>query len=75
MVFEALREMIVEIQGCDEGEVTMRAELRDDLGLSDGQIREVMEAMSSELGFRYDESELEELCTVAELVKYIAGLL
>lgn len=75
MVFELLREMLTETLGCDEEEITLTAELRCDLGASDGQIREVADAMSTELGFRYEESDLEDLTTVAQLVRYIAGLL
>ena len=75
MVFEALREMIVELLGCDESEVTLSAELRDDLGLSDGQIDEVLEALSSDLGFRAEDIELEETETVRQLVRAISGLL
>lgn len=75
MVFEMLREMIVEILGCDEASVTLSAELRDDLGLSDSQIAEVLEAMASELGFRPEDIDLEEVYTAKELVRNISVLL
>lgn len=75
MVFEALREMLVEILGCDESEITLSADLRDDLGLSDGQMDEIVEALSSELGFRREDLELEEVYSVRELVKAISVLL
>lgn len=75
MVFEMLRDMIVESLGCDEEEVTPKSELREDLGLSDTELEEVMDAMSGELGFRYDTDKLEGILTVAQLVRYIAGLI
>lgn len=75
MVFELLRDMIVETLGCEEGDVTPKSELREDLGLSDTQLEEVMEAMSGELGFRYESHRLEDILTVAQLVRYIAGLI
>lgn len=75
MVFEMLREMLAESLGCDDSEITLSSELRDDLGLSDGQLNEVMEAMASELGFRYDSGRIEDADTVRELVGYISQLL
>lgn len=75
MVFETLRDLLAEALGCDEGEITPRAELHDDLGLSDAELQEVMDAMGAELGFRYDDSELAECRTVAQLVRYVSGLI
>lgn len=75
MVFEMLREMLAECLGCEDSEITLSSELRDDLGLSDGQLGEVMEAMSSELGFRYEQGDMEDVYTVRELVLLISGLL
>ena len=75
MVFEMLRDMLVESLGCDEDEITPRSELRDDLGLSDAALEEVMEALSAELGFRYRTRDLEDISTVAQLVRYIASLI
>ena len=74
MVFEMLRDMLVESLGCDEEEVTLRSELRDDLGLSDTELENVMDAMSGELGFRYDTDDLAGLQTVSQLVRYISSL-
>ena len=74
MVFEMLRDMLVESLGCDEEEVTLRSELRDDLGLSDTELENVMDAMSGELGFRYDTDDLAGLHTVSQLVRYISSL-
>ena len=75
MVFEMLRDMLVESLGCDEDEITPQSELRDDLGLSDAALEEVMEALSAELGFRYRIRDLEDISTVAQLVRYIASLI
>lgn len=75
MVFELLRDMIVESVGCDEEEVTPRCDLREDLGLSDTELEEIVDAMSGELGFRYDPEKLETLHTAAQLVRYISTLI
>lgn len=75
MVFEMLRDMIGESLGCDAEEITPRSELREDLGLSDTELEEIMDAMSGELGFRYDAEELEGILTVAQLVRYISNLI
>lgn len=74
MVFEMLRDMFIESLGCDEEDITLRSELREDLGLSDTELEEVMDAMSGELGFRYDPEQLEGITTVAQLVRFVSGL-
>lgn len=75
MVFEMLRDMLVESLGCDEEEITSRSELREDLGLSDTELEEVVDAMSGELGFRYDAEALADVTTVAQLVRFISNLI
>ncbi len=75
MVFEMLRDMLVESLGCAEEEISPRSELREDLGLSDTELEEVVDAMSGELGFRYDADDLSKVFTVAQLVRYIANLI
>lgn len=74
MVFELLRNMMAESLGCDESEITGGSELRYELGLSDAELEQIMDAMSGELGFRYRASDLEDVNTVADLVRYIADL-
>ena len=75
MVFEMLQEMLSEELGCDGSEITLRAELRDDLGLSDAELENVVDALSGELGFRYDSESLESVTTVSELVRLISSLI
>ena len=75
MVFELLRDMLMEALGCDESEITLRSELREDLDLSDAELQSVMDAMAGELGFRYDEDKLESLQTVSQMVRYISTLI
>lgn len=74
MVFEMLRSMMAQALGCDEEEITLRSDLREDLGLTDSELEEVMEAMAGELGFRFSGADLEDLNTPADLVRYIADL-
>lgn len=74
MVFEMLRDYLSESLGCDAEEITLRSELREDLGLSDSGLEEVMDAMSGELGFRFDTDDLPGIITVAQLVRYISNL-
>ena len=75
MVFELLRDLVCEALGCDESEVTLRSDLCDDLGLSEGELAEILEAMASELGFRTADVDLEENMTAAQLVRCISGLI
>ena len=74
MVFEMLRDMIGESLGLEPEEITLKSDLREDLGLSDTELEEVMDTMSGELGFRFDPEELESVHTVAQLVRFISGL-
>lgn len=74
MVFEMIRDMLAEALGCDEEEITLRSELRDDLGLSDAELENVMDALSGELGFRYSSEDLEHVATVAQLVRLVGSL-
>lgn len=74
MVFEMLRNYLAESLGCDEEEITLRSELREDLGLSDTELEEVVDAMSGELGFHYDTDDLSGVSTVAQLVRFISNL-
>ena len=74
MVFEMLRDMIGESLGLEQEEITLKSDLREDLGLSDTELEEIMDAMSGELGFRFDPEKLESVRTVAQLVRFISGL-
>ncbi len=74
MVFEMLRDILAESLGCDEEEITLRSELRDDLGLSDAELENVMDALSGELGFRYNSDDLERVATVGQLVRLVSSL-
>ena len=74
MVFELLQQMLSDELGCDEEEITLRSDLRCDLGLSDAELENVTDALSGELGFRYDSDDLESVQTVADLVRLIASL-
>lgn len=75
MVFELLRDMIVEATGCDESEITPATELREDLNLTEGELTEILEALAHELGFRFDEIGLDEVTTARDLVRRISALL
>lgn len=74
MVFEMLKDFLAESLGCDAEEISLRSELREDLGLSDTALEEVLDAMSGELGFRYDADDLSGIATVGQLVRYISNL-
>ena len=74
MVFEILQEMLSEELGCDAEEITLRSDLRDDLGLSDAELQNVVDALSGELGFRYDSESLERIHTVSELIRMVSAL-
>lgn len=73
MIMEALRGILADSLGCDESEITPGADLRCDLGLSDSDLADVLDALAGELGFVYEESDLDTLTTVSSLVRYASA--
>ena len=73
MIMETLKGILSDSLGCDEGEITPDADLRCDLGLNEGELLDVLDALAGELGFAYEEGDLEDITTVASLVRYAAA--
>ena len=71
MVFELLRGLLADSLGCDEADITMNADLFDDLGLSQSDLTDVMEALGEELGFSATVGDWNELSTVGDLVAHV----
>ena len=69
--FDKVKDIIVENLGCGEAEVTMEANLVDDLGADSLSVVEMSMAMEDEFGITIGDDELPTIKTVGDLVKYI----
>jgi acyl carrier protein len=71
MVFDKIKEILVDQLGVDEGEVTMEASFIDDLAADSLDIVELIMTMEEEFGIEIDEEDVESLTTVGAAVEYI----
>lgn len=71
MIFEKVREIIVDELGVDESEVTMEKALINDLGVDSLEIFEIVMSLEEAFDIQIPNEDIEEIKTVGEVVKYI----
>ena len=71
MVFDKIKEILVDQLGVDESEVTMEAAFIDDLAADSLDVVELIMTMEEEFGIEIDEEDVESLTTVGASVEYI----
>ena len=71
MEFEKLKEIIVEVLGCKEEEITMETTFVDDLGADSLDLYEMVMALEDEYGIEIDTDELTDLSTVGDFMEYM----
>lgn len=71
MIFEKVKDIIVEQLGVDESEVTMEASFIDDLGADSLDIVELIMALEEEFDLEIPDKEAEKIVTVGDAVEYI----
>ena len=71
MVFEKVKEIVVEQLGVEEDEVTMESSFIDDLGADSLDIVELIMALEDELDMEIPDDEAEKFVTVGDVVKFI----
>lgn len=71
MEFEKLRDIIVETLGCEAEQVTLEASLADDLGADSLAAVELVMALEEASGITIADEDVENLKTVADIVKYL----
>ena len=71
MVFEKVKDIIVEQLGVDEGEIAMEASFIDDLGADSLDIVELIMALEEEFDLEIPDKEAEKITTVGDAVEYI----
>jgi len=71
MVFEKVRDIIVEQLGVDPEEVKLESSFIDDLGADSLDIVELIMALEEEFDLEIPDKEAEKIATVGDAVEYI----
>ena len=71
MVFEKVREIIVEQLGVDESDVTMDTHLMKDLEADSLDAVEIIMAIEDEYGIEIPDEDAEKFQSVSDLVKFV----
>lgn len=71
MVFEKVREILVDQLDVDEDAVTMEASIQNDLGADSLDIVDLVMLLEEEFDCEIPDEEIENIKTVGDIVKYI----
>ena len=70
-MFEKVRDIIVDTLSCEMEDVTMEADLAEDLGADSLDAVELNMALEDALGFSIEDEELQNMKTVGDIVRYL----
>ena len=71
MLFDDVRDVIVETVSCEAAAVTPEARLNEDLGADSLAAMELIMALEEKLDIEIDDAELDQFKTVNDLVSYL----
>lgn len=71
MLFDDVRDVIVETVGCEAAAVTPEARLNEDLGADSLAAMELIMALEEKLDIEIDDAELDQFKTANDLVSYL----
>ncbi len=71
MIFEKVKEILVDEVGCDEEEVTLEANVIDDLGADSLAVMQITMALEDEYGVDVPEDVIPTLKTVKDIVDFV----
>ncbi|MCI9627465.1 MAG: acyl carrier protein [Clostridia bacterium] len=71
MVFDKVKSIIVDELMVDEADVTMEANIKDDLGADSLAVVDLAMSLEDEFGIEIPDNELENVKTVGDVVKLI----
>ena len=71
MLFDDVRDVIVETVGCEAAAVTPEARLNEDLGADSLAAMELIMALEEKPDIEIDDAELDQFKTVNDLVSYL----
>lgn len=72
-VFEKVKEIIAENLSLSEDEISMDSHIVDDLGADSLDVMETVMALEEEFDVKFPETDIKEVKTVGDLVRYIEG--
>ena len=75
MIFEKVKNIVVEQLGVDEDEITMESSFIEDLNADSLDIVELISAFEQEFDLEISDSEAEKIATVGDAVEYITNAL
>lgn len=71
MIFEKIRDIIVDQLGVDEDQVTTEANIQDDLGADSLDVVDLIQTIEDEYDLSIPDEAVEEIKTVGDIVNYI----
>lgn len=71
MTFDKVKEIIIETINCDEEQITMDADLKEDLGVDSLDSMELVMALEEAYGITIEEEAAADLTSVKSIVEYI----
>lgn len=71
MVFEKVKEVIVDTLSCDADEITMETSLKEDLGADSLDAVELNMALEDEFDIKIPDEVLKDMLTVGNIVEHI----
>lgn len=71
MIFEKIKETMVNTLGCDEEKIVMEAKIEDDLSIDSLDAVELVMALEEEFEIKIPDEELANMKTVSEIVACI----
>ena len=71
MVFEKIKEIIIDELGIDESKVTMDARFKEDLGADSLDAVEIIMQVEEEFGVEITEDVIQNMTVIGDIVKYI----
>ncbi len=74
MIFERIKEMIVEELNVPAGKITMEAKLSEDLGADSIDAVELIMNIEDEFSIQVSDEEAQNIKTVGDLVNYVESL-
>lgn len=71
MIFDKVKDILVDQLDCEEDKVTMDASITDDLGADSLDLVDLVMSLEEEFDVEIDDDQVETIKTVGDIVKYI----
>lgn len=71
MIFDKVKEILIDQLDCEEEKVTMEASISDDLGADSLDIVDLVMSLEEEFDVEIPDDQVENIKTVGDIVKYV----